>query len=286
MALLARLKAAGTAVVSSTQGWSQKILNNVFPKGETNSTAKLTNETVGQIDSAMSAQPGNNFFKLPQWMKSKVVDLTEISKLPEAYETPKRAELVKVAPGAIDNPESIVNDKKFRDSIPKKGLVVQEVITKKQILNLLQNEPSKLTQEMVQVLIGAKDGFKALSPRDIAAALQRMDLKFQGDESKLPSADLRSTLIHYVISGGSDNLGREVALLKGLYNNTGLEGIVKNDGRTQEVKTKLAIDLIHTKTTKNLESSDINTSGGLVEKCMKQLRKLLLKMQMLEQEAI
>lgn len=277
MALLANIRKAGTALVSSTQGWGQKILNNVFPKSETKPTAKLTNETVEQLDNAMKAQPGNNFFQLPQWQKSQVVDLTETSKLPNAYETPKRAQLVKVAPGAIDNPESIVNDKKFRDSIPKKGLVVQEVITKKQILNLLQNEPSKLTKEMVQVLIGEKEGFQGLNPRDVAAALQRMEFKFQGDESKLPNPDLRSMLIHYVIGKGSESLAKEVTSLKGLHNNTGYEALVRTDERTQEDKTKFAIDLINKKTTKNLESSNINTSGGLVEKMYQAAKKSIIE---------
>jgi hypothetical protein len=275
--VLARLKAATTGLINKGQDWSQKLLENVFPQNRKKPTAKLTNETVEQIDNAMEAKPGSNFFKQAQWQKAQVVDLTETDKLPEAYEVPKKAKLVKVAHGTIDNPESIINDAKFRNNIPKQGLVVREVITKKQILNLLQNDPSKLTDEMAKVLTGDKEGIKGLNPREMAAALQRMEMKFQGDERRMPSAEVRSRLINHVINNGSESLTNEVTSYKGIHKGTGLEGLVRNDERSQADKTQQAIEQIHRKTKKNLEKAEINTSGDLVEKMYAAAKKSIIE---------
>lgn len=149
----------------------------------------LDRETVDQIDTGNRKGGGflertKNFFSGPKWNQAKVVDLSKTDKLPETpeFKLPEDIKTVQVHYTEKDKgADSILNDKRIQESIPQdREVKAQFLITRKDIYKLIETDPSKLTIDMAEMILGDKSsGVKGLDDDSIAKILKRFDTKFQ-----------------------------------------------------------------------------------------------------------
>jgi hypothetical protein len=241
-------------LASATGAWSKNIVASVFSKdGE----AKLTDKNVREIDKALRSDTKPHLCETRRWNSSETLDLTETSKLPKGFSCPNNLKTIKLHARQRDLSISLLENKDLKGSLPKKDTVtVQYVISKKEIFDILQNNPENLTEKMAIALIDdGTTSAKGLSSGQVLTALQRMEEKFDGQ--KLPSVEARNILIAKLVK--DDKYASAVAKYSKVLQGIKFENLVPErvSETNQQERTSTAIKQEMNKLTAQLKKAGV-----------------------------